>query len=144
MGPSTARILSVIAGLSLPIPSTRNHLSPPCYLQQGQDDLGINSLPLTNPSTRNRFFLLHGQYNILYSLSQSDYSIRQETSLPQKRLPQSQDPIGYYWPPCAYSIHQEPSLSPLWHLQQGQDYVWYCWPPCGYSIHHELSPEHFE
>ena len=62
-----ARILLVIAGLSLPIPSTRNHLIFffPCYLQQGQVYFAYYGFSLSNPSTRNHFFLLHGALNMV-------------------------------------------------------------------------------
>ena len=54
----------VIARLSLPIPSTRNHLFLlHAIFNKARKMLGIGGLRLTNPSTRNHFFLLHGALN---------------------------------------------------------------------------------
>ena len=74
--------------------------------------LDIGCVPVYIPSIHQESLLsspgpfVQGQDNILYCLSQSDHSMHQETSFPPKCLIQSQDPIGYYCPPSAYSIHR--------------------------------------
>ena len=62
-----ARIVLVIAGISLTIPSTRNHLIFFFHVifNKARFILGINGFPLSNPSTRNHFFLLHGALNMV-------------------------------------------------------------------------------
>ena len=112
----------VIADLSLPIPSIRNHLFLlHVIFNKARKMFVIGGLPLTNPSTRNHFFLLHGALNrvriIFLPPGKISYS----------KAPSTDPRILLVITPSAYSIHQESSPTPLWRLQQGQDYVWYYW-----------------
>ena len=85
-----------IAKFLMNISSTRNHLFLQSALNRAWILLVIVGHPLPISSTRNHPFLLYGQND-----------------------------MGYCWPPCDNSTHQESSLSSPGHFEQGQDNVEY-------------------
>ena len=150
-----------IAGLPLPIPSTRNHLG----LLQGIFNmarilLGNAGPPLTIPSTLNHPFLLQGTINrasIMWYISNLSLMIPSTRnhhfqvysanimlviaglsftvpSVMNRFSYSTANPCG---PPSDFSIQQESSLSPPLSLKLGKHHVWWQWRPSDYFIHQE-------